>query len=397
MTTTVIYPEAMICLIIAALATLATLWLQLRPALNVYKNSSRQNQKPLPTSLPPVSVVVYTSGASSKLSALLEKIMAQDYPGQYEVVVVNEGEDPLTDDVLLMAESRWHNLRHTFTPAGTRNLSPRKLALTLGIKAAHHDIIVHTTTDVTPDSNKWLAHMVAPFINLKIEIAIGISAVCEQKTTGIKGANRSHHCLLDDTLILDAALKGNAFSGDANNLAYRRDLFFRHNGFSESLDIFYGDDDVFVSVSATKDNVSAVLAKDSIVSVTGDDTSFYHRNLRLKRAFTARYLKRTPRVMFNLSVFSLYIWLAATIATIALAPTWMWGIVGSLLIAFALWIPMYLTWNHLARALKSRPFYIGLPIFLFTLPYRKLYYRLRCNAVHRAQISWQSTKQTTKR
>ncbi|MDE7396357.1 MAG: hypothetical protein K2M98_01380 [Muribaculum sp.] len=397
MITTAIYPEALICLIIAVFTALTTLWLQLRPALNVYKNTSRQNKAPLPTSLPPVSVIVYTSCASSKLSSLLELLMTQDYPGEYEVIVVNEGEDPLTDDVLLLAESRWHNLRHTFTPAGTRNLSPRKLALTLGIKAAHYDIIVHTTTDATPDSKKWLAHMAAPFINQKIELAIGVSSVCEPKTTGIRGANRSHYCLFDNTVILNAAINGTAFSGDANNLAYRRDLFFRHNGFSESLDIFYGDDDVFVSVSATKDNVTAVAATDSIVSINGDDTSFYYRNLRLKRAFTADYLKRTPRFMFNLSILTLYIWLIATVATVVFAPLWMWGIVGNVAIALALWTPMYFIWNRMAKALKSRPFYIGLPIFLFTLPLRKLYYRLRCKAVHRAQISWQSTKQTTKR
>lgn len=374
-----------------AIAAIAVLSIQLPALIKVYKTSLRQISSSTPPALPDVSVVVYASGAASRLPELLEVLMTQDYNGNYEVIVVNDGCDPSTDDIMLLSESRWPNLSHTFTPLGTRNLSPRKLALTLGVKAAHNEIIVHTTADTIPTSSHWLSSMSAPFLDSEIEIVTGVSTINEPiSNTGIKGAFRSHMSLTDNVLMQHATLCNRAFTGDANNLAYRRELFFRQRGFSNSLDIYYGDDDVFVNDSATRDNTRAVISSDSIVLTTGNGIPGYYRNLRLKRAFTSGHVRQRERMIFNLSIIALYIWLVTSILSVVLFPT---NYIVSSVVATALlglWIPLFIYWNKCARLLQSRQLKFGLPLFLFTLPFIKLKYRLRCKSVHKSITDWQS-------
>ncbi|MDE6684716.1 MAG: glycosyltransferase, partial [Duncaniella sp.] len=92
-------------------------------------------------SFPPVSVIVYSEDDASNLEILLPQILDQDYPAPYEVIVVNDGAVDSTKDVIARLEHRYSNLYMTFTPQESRSLSRKKLALTLGIKAAKYNVL----------------------------------------------------------------------------------------------------------------------------------------------------------------------------------------------------------------------------------------------------------------
>ena len=92
----------------------------------------------------PVSVVVYSQDEAEALDKLLRDILTQDYPADMEVIVVNEGESSDVRDVVDMLKNEYPGLYLTNTPDGARNLSRKKLALTLGVKAARHSVVVHT-------------------------------------------------------------------------------------------------------------------------------------------------------------------------------------------------------------------------------------------------------------
>ena len=96
-------------------------------------------------SLPGVSVIVCAEDDARNLETLLPAILTQDYPGPFEVIVVNDGALPATKEVIARLEEKYSNLYMTFTPLESRSLSRRKLALTLGIKAARHEVVVLTT------------------------------------------------------------------------------------------------------------------------------------------------------------------------------------------------------------------------------------------------------------
>ena len=93
---------------------------------------------------PPMSVIVYSEDDAANLEVLLPQILDQDYPSPFEVIVVNDGAMDSTKDVIARLEQRYSNLYMTFTPQESRSLSRKKLAVTLGIKAAKYNVLLHT-------------------------------------------------------------------------------------------------------------------------------------------------------------------------------------------------------------------------------------------------------------
>jgi len=85
--------------------------------------------------LPGISVIITSKNNSEELKKNLPFVLEQDYPN-YEVIVVNSGSTDETDMVLNAAEIKYPHLYHTFVPAGADANNEKKLALTLGIKAA---------------------------------------------------------------------------------------------------------------------------------------------------------------------------------------------------------------------------------------------------------------------
>mgnify|MGYP007083028735 CR=1 FL=1 len=49
---------------------------------------------------------------------------------------------------------------HTYVPSDARYLSRRKLAFTLGVKAAKYDILLFTEANCQPLNDQWLSAMV---------------------------------------------------------------------------------------------------------------------------------------------------------------------------------------------------------------------------------------------
>ena len=98
----------------------------------------------------PVSVIIYSQDEAEALDVLLRDVLAQDYPAPMEVIVVNEGESSDVRDTVDLLQASFPNLYLTHTPDGARNLSRKKLALTLGVKAARHATVVVTAVGTAP-------------------------------------------------------------------------------------------------------------------------------------------------------------------------------------------------------------------------------------------------------
>lgn len=142
---------------------------------SVAQKVAEDNETPLPDSpdaYPSVSVIVYSEDDAQNLEILLPQILEQDYPAMMEVIVVNDGAVGSTKDVIAQLEQRYSNLYMTFTPLESRSLSRKKLAVTLGIKAARYETVMLTTGNCRIESPIWLKSMMRHFINGK-EIVLG--------------------------------------------------------------------------------------------------------------------------------------------------------------------------------------------------------------------------------
>ena len=102
-----------------------------------------------------VSVIIYADNDTENLSHNLHNFLSQDYPN-YEIIIVNDGANEATNTLLEDMMQQAPNLRLTYTPNDARNLSRKKLAIMVGIKAAQNDIIITTNGNCTPVSNQWI-------------------------------------------------------------------------------------------------------------------------------------------------------------------------------------------------------------------------------------------------
>ena len=179
-----------------------------RKVTSLAKRQNEEEIEPDTTAWPDVSIVVYSYNDVDGLSELLPTLINQDYPGVYEIIVVNDGADKATDNLLTTLEKEHSGLYHTFTPRDTSNLSRKKLALMLGIKAAHHDILHLVTSESRIPSDNWLKRMTRHFLNPDTQVVIGY-AYPDPECDTERGRNRRlHDHLIDGVCYLGAPCAG---------------------------------------------------------------------------------------------------------------------------------------------------------------------------------------------
>lgn len=233
------------------------------PARRMRRDRKKRQGDNVPTTkegLPPVSVIICAHNESYNLSQYLQALLTQDYP-EYEVIVVDDGSEDETRAVLDSYMIRDERLHMTFVPYGARVGSTKKLALTLAAKAAKYDYLLLTDADCVPESNRWIAEMMAGFGQESKDIVLGFGAYFETK--GHVNRLVRYDTLFNGLHYLGAALCGHPYMGVGRNLAYRKEFFFESGGFTKLMTNIAGDDDLFVNHVATKNNTSVVLSRDS--------------------------------------------------------------------------------------------------------------------------------------
>lgn len=337
----------------------------------------RHGEVPFATDYPPLSVILYAREACEQLQTNLPAILNQDYP-QFEVIVITDGIDDGTTDYLTQLRTSHPNLYHSFIPNSSRYISHKKLALTLGIKAAHYDWLVMTETDCHPAGNQWLRLLSRNFTP-GTEVVLGYSNYKPGK--GCCRRRISYDNLFRSMRYLGMALSGLPYMGIGRNLAYRKDLFYQNKGFSEHLNLLRGDDDLFINQVATKRNTRvetdahAVMHRQPCTHIKDwrEEKIGYTSTARLYKGLQ-RYtigLETTTRLLFHLCwistaalTLSAHHWLAAGVA---IAPFLIrWG------------VQMYVL-NKNARILgDTQRYYLTLPIFDILQPIQSARWKLYC-------------------
>lgn len=238
------------------------LWFYLRYMAGTIRHLRRLRKGKIitPIQQPPVSVIICARNEGNNLREYLSTVLTQEYP-EYEVIVVNDGSQDDTQSVLEQYQSLYPNLKLTFVPLNARVRSTKKLALTLAAKAAAYDYLLLTDADCRPASKNWISEMMKGFTD-KTEIVLGYGAYFHEKT--VVNSIIQYDTLFNGLQYLGMAAARHPYMGVGRNLAYRKDVFFRHNGFTKLMDIKAGDDDLFVNREANKKNTAIVVSTDSI-------------------------------------------------------------------------------------------------------------------------------------
>lgn len=334
---------------------------------------------PLP---PAVSIIVVAGNNPDSLDRLLNRLYEQEITPQTqtEVIVVNDGRnEDIMDVVTRFKNARAiNNLYVTFAPAITRNVSRRKLAITLGIKAAQHPIILLLNEESRPASRQWLARMAAPFASPSTEVVIGSGMPATRLDRGLGARYRSFTHAADTTEWLAATLNGHPWRAHRMNLGFRRDTFERTGGFKGALNLRDGDDDIFISRIAHRHNTTTVTAAQAAVRYNSPTPRTEYSQGRPARFFSSRGLGSSQRRLAALSSLMAWLWLPLNVASItlaAIARQWITlGIAATLFLAT--WLTLALTWRFTLKQLRSRPALPAIPLYILRRPLTNLRHRL---------------------
>ncbi|NPD91386.1 glycosyltransferase [Xylanibacter muris] len=208
---------------------------------------------------PGFSVVMSVHDNCAEIRKNLPLILSQQYNGEFEVIVVDESSTDDTGDILKQLKSEYPNLYVTFIPASSHYLSRRKLALTLGIKAAKHEWIILTDADCRPAGNMWL-ESIAEHCDKDADIILGNTVYTHETQSSLRFMR-----MYEVFSQIKATQNGNACCYTGNNLAIRKSVFFRHNGFLKNLKYLRGEYEYMVNEYATATNTRTDINPEALV------------------------------------------------------------------------------------------------------------------------------------
>lgn len=328
---------------------------------------------------PSVSVIVHSSNDSGTLETLIPMILAQEYAGQMEVIIVNDGKEESVSDTVSRFEEEYRNIYMTYLPARSRNLSRRKLAITLGVKAARFDTVVFLPGSARLRSEKWLSLMMLPIAKgADISVGYGYPAPLDQDPDNRPGRHRliSFEQVRTAVQYLGAAITGHLYRAFSNNLAYRRDLFFKVGGFTNSIGLRYGDDDIFIASIGRGSSYGVQLAPEAIVEIAEPSVQKAHRRDKLVHDYTGRFVSRREPLMWGALSWMWWIWLGTGTGAIVSALPSLVPALAVTVLNLAFCLPLGAMWRKTSEALCGRRLMLTVPWFMLAQPFYTLCYRM---------------------
>lgn len=265
------------------------------------------------TPLPPVSIIICARNEAENIRNFLPLVLEQDYP-EYQVIVVNDGSTDDTEEALNDLQKLYPHLYITNIPEQTRVISHKKLAITIGVKAAVHDILLFTDADCRPWTPHWIESIVTSYTP-DTDYVIGYGAYYTSKSI------LSRMIAYDTTTIaiqyLGMAIAGIPYMAVGRNLSYRKSTFLKNKGFAGYLHLPSGDDDLTINHHSTRHNtaVNATLEAKTISEPKTSFADWYFQKLRHLSASSA-YTTKSKLTIAVEPVFRGIFWLALTLALV---------------------------------------------------------------------------------
>lgn len=305
----------MIILDIALYTLIVVVLIQVFFYLHIFgKFAFRKEEKVSKNPKTPVSVIICAKNEAENLKAFLPSVVGQDYEN-FEIVLINDGSHDETLEVIKDFSKENQNIKIVNVVPVETFWGNKKYPLTLGIKAAKHNVLLFTDADCKPVSKYWIKEMVSNF-NSETSIVLGYGAYSKVKKSLLNKLIRFEtlHAAIS---YLSFAKIGMPYMGVGRNLAYTKTQFFKVNGFMKHMHIRSGDDDLFVNEAATPNNTRICISKDSFtISVPKTSFKSWFKQKR-RHVSTAKHYKLNHKIMLALFYISSFTFWALSILLIA--------------------------------------------------------------------------------
>jgi glycosyltransferase involved in cell wall biosynthesis len=268
----------------------------------------------------PISVIVCAKNEAEKVKAFVPLLAQQDYP-DFEIVLIDDASSDETLDLFEEFERQYSNIRLVKVENNEAFWGNKKYALTLGIKAAQKEYLLFTDADCYPSSKDWISQMSSQFTMSKT-IILGYGGYEKIKNSLLNKIIRFDN-MLTATQYFAWAKAGMPFSGEGRNLAYKKEEFFKVNGYIDHMSIRTGEDALFLNQAATKKNTAICYTPGSFTYCEPKKTFSAWRTQKRRQVYTAKFFRLSHKIQLRLYFLSQLLFFILAIALLALQFNWM--------------------------------------------------------------------------
>jgi glycosyltransferase involved in cell wall biosynthesis len=252
-----------------------------------------------------ITVLVCAWNEKENLQELIPLLDAQEYP-EFEVILLDDRSDDGSDAYIREHINSWKNIRYIRINDQFEHVTPKKYALTVGMKQASHPVALMTDADCRPSSVHWIAAM-ASQISDQRDIVLGYSPY--ERESGL--LNWFIRCETFYTAVqyLSFSLAGFTYMGVGRNILYKRSVFFENKGFYTHRKIYGGDDDLFLNEVSTSSNTAISIEPESFVYSKPKTTwSGWYRQKQRHMSVSKHYKLRNKILLALLSSAHVGVW-----------------------------------------------------------------------------------------
>ncbi|RED19495.1 cellulose synthase/poly-beta-1,6-N-acetylglucosamine synthase-like glycosyltransferase [Flavobacterium cutihirudinis] len=286
----------------------------------------------------PVSVIVCAKNEEENVKKFVPLLAEQDYP-DFEIVLIDDASSDETLEIFEEFEQQYPNIRLVKVQNNEAFWGNKKYSLTLGIKAAKKEYLLFTDADCYPTSKNWITSMTSQFTMNKT-IVLGYGGYEKIERSFLNKIIR-FETILTALQYFSWAKIGFPYMGVGRNLAYKKEEFFKVNGFIDHIQIRSGDDDLFINQAADKTNTTISYNPESFTYSKPKESYKEWFTQKRRHVSTAEHYKffdkmqlgifYTSQLLFFLSFILLlsfqFQWIAV-VAIIATRYTVAWTVVG---------------------------------------------------------------------
>lgn len=307
-----------------------------------------------------VSVIVCAKNEAENVKKHLPLLLKQNYPN-FEIVLIDDASNDSTLEIFEAFEKENSTIKLVKVKNNEAFWGNKKYALTLGIKAAKYDTLLFTDADCYPSSENWISQMMAGFANNK-KIVLGYGGYEKITNSFLNKLIRFETVATAISYFSWAKLK-NPYMGVGRNLAYKKEEFFRVNGFINHIQVRSGDDDLFVNEAATGDNTEIIFCPESFTYSAPKKTFNAWFTQKRRHVATSKYYKKIDKSILGIFYISQFLFLIGAISLLALqfAPI----LVGCLV--FIRYCVAWIIFGVSAKKLKEKDIIPLFPIIEFIL------------------------------
>lgn len=224
-----------------------------------YKNNRRKKVR---EEEPAVSIVVpMFSEDYGFVEERLPLMLQQEY-SEFEVVLIYVGQNGDFYEELLRLRQTYPHLTVTRLVLDPRRPISRKMALNIGIKAAHYECMLFSSSDTIVRSPRWVKLMASGFA--RGQVVVGYAALEQQE--GVQNLLMRTDRMMQSAEWLSRATLGRPYRGIIHSFGFTKSTYFgkKVNGFNH-LGMNIGEDDLFLRAVATRANTSIILSPKATV------------------------------------------------------------------------------------------------------------------------------------